>query len=264
MNKILFKLFFVWLFLTIAVYADDAKARNIMKKVNSRNNGKTILQDMQMILIDKHNGKRLRMLKYFSKDFGLDEYRMMFFISPSSVKNTAFLTYDYNNFKQDDDQWLYLPALKKIKRIPTADKSSSFMGSDFSYFDMTKRNLEDYDFKLLKEIKVRNNDSWVIEAIPRNSKVIKKSGYVKSIIIVRKNNYVTVREINLMKNGKIKYFDIPKMHIQNGIWLPDIMIMATKKGKQMLHKTVIKFSNIKVNIPLSDNLFTKRTLEKGI
>ncbi len=248
----------------VAVHADDPKARAIMEKVDARDDGKTIEQDMYMILIDKNGKKRIRDIKSYSKDFGPDEYRILFFKSPADVKNTAFLTYDYDDPNKDDDQWLYLPALKKVKRIPSADKSGSFMGSDFSYFDMTDRDLEDYDFKLLKETKVRGKDAWVIEATPRNSKVIKESGYLKSIGIVRKDNYVVVRSIGFMKHGKKKYLDIRKLHKQNDIWVPDEMTMTTKKGKQTLHKTILKFSHIKVNKSLSDDLFTTRRLEKGI
>ncbi len=248
----------------VSVYADDPKARAIMEKVDARDDGKTIEQDMYMVLIDKNGKKRIRDIKSYSKDFGPDEYRILFFKSPADVKNTAFLTYDYDDPNKDDDQWLYLPALKKVKRIPSADKSGSFMGSDFSYFDMTDRDLEDYDFKLLKETKVRGKEAWVIEATPRNSKVIKESGYLKSIGIVRKDNYVVVRSIGFMKHGRKKYLDIRKLHKQNGIWVPDEMTMTTKKGKQTLHKTILKFSHIKVNKPLSDDLFTTRRLEKGI
>jgi len=252
-----------WLTTTYSI-ADDAKARAIMEKVDARDDGKSIEQDMSMLLIDKKGKKRHRNIHIYGKDFGADEYQIMFFKSPADVKNTAFLTYDYDDPSKDDDQWLYLPALKKVKRIPSADKSSSFMGSDFSYFDMTDRDLEDYDFKLLKETKVRGKDAWVIEATPRNKKVIKESGYTKSIAIIRKDNYVVVRLINFMRNGKKKYMDMPKLHKQNGVWLPDVLTMTTKKGKRMIHKTVLNFKNIKVNIPLGDDLFTTRRLEKGL
>jgi len=250
--------------LTSNILADDAKARAIMEKVDARDDGKTIEQDMLMVLIDKNGKKRVRDIMSYSKDFGVDEYRIMFFKSPSDVKNTSFLTYDYDDASKDDDQWLYLPALKKVKRIPSADKSGSFMGSDFSYYDMTDRDLEDYDFKLLKETKVRGNAAWMIESTPRNKKTIKESGYTKTIAIVRKDNYMVVRAINYMKNGKKKYLDLKKIHKQNGIWVVDTMTMTTKKGKAMTHKTELKFTNIKVNKELSDDLFTTRRLEKGL
>jgi hypothetical protein len=250
--------------MTTNLLADDAKARAIMTKVDARDDGKTLEQDMLMILIDKNGKKRTRDMKSYSKDFGKDEKQTMFFKSPADVKNTAFLTFDYDNAKRDDDQWLYLPALKKVKRIPSADKSGSFMGSDFSYYDMTDRDLEDYNFKLIKETKVRGKDAWMIESIPRNKKTIKESGYTKTIAIVRKDNHVVVRAINYMKNGKKKYLDIKKMHKQSGIWVVDEMTMTSKKGKKMTHKTVLNFKNIKINKPLNDSLFTTRRIEKGL
>ncbi len=250
--------------MTTHTIADDAKARAIMEKVDARDDGKTIEQDMMMVLIDKNGKKRIRDMKSYSKDFGEDEHQTMFFKSPSDVKNTAFLTYDYDDASKDDDQWLYLPALKKVKRIPSADKSGSFMGSDFSYYDMTDRDLEDYNFKFIKETKVRGKDAWMIESIPRNKKTIKESGYTKTVAIVRKDNYVLVRAINYMKNGKKKYLDIKKMHKQGGVWVIDEMTMTTKKGKTMTHKTALNFKNIKVNKPLDDALFTTRRIEKGL
>lgn len=250
--------------ITTNLLADDAKARAIMEKVDARDDGKTLEQDMTMILIDKNGKKRTRNLHSYGKDFGVDEHQIMFFKSPADVKNTSFLTYDYDKASKDDDQWLYLPALKKVKRIPSSDKSGSFMGSDFSYFDMTDRNLEDYDFKLLKETKVRGKEAWMIESTPRNKKVIKESGYTKSIVMVRKDNHVVVRVINFMRNGKKKYMDMKKLHKQNNVWLPDEMSMTTKKGKRTLHKTILKFSNIKLNKAINNNMFTTRRLEKGL
>ena len=250
--------------ITTNLLADDPKARAIMEKVDARDDGKTLEQDMSMVLIDKNAKKRVRNLHTYSKDFGVDEHQIMFFKSPADVKNTSFLTYDYDNASKDDDQWLYLPALKKVKRIPSSDKSGSFMGSDFSYFDMTDRDLEDYNFKLLKETKVRGHAAWMIESIPRNKKVIKESGYKKSIVIVRKDNYVVVRVINFMRNGKKKYMDMQKLHKQGGVWLPDVMTMTTKKGKRTLHKTILKFKNIKLNKTINNSMFTTRRLEKGL
>ncbi len=263
-KKILFLLGVGATLLTTNLMADDANARAIMEKVDARDDGTTLEQDMLMVLIDKNGNERTRDLKSYSKDFGADEYKTLFFKSPADVKNTAFLTYDYDDGAKDDDQWLYLPALKKVKRIPSTDKSSSFMGSDFSYFDMTDRDLEDYDFKILKETKVRGNDAWMIEATPRNQETIDESGYTKTIAIVRKDNYMVVRAINFMTNGKKKYLDLKQIHQESGIWLVDEMTMTTKKGKDTLHKTILTFSNVALNAPISDDVFTTRRLEKGL
>ena len=251
--------------LFVTVWADDPKAREIMEKVDARYDGDTVSQDMIMILIDKNKNKRVRQIMSYSKDFGVDEHRIMFFKSPSDVKNTAFLTYDYDDSKKDDDQWLYLPALKKTKRIPSSDKSSSFMGSDFSYSDMTDKDLDDYDFKLLKESKVKDDKVWIIESIPRTKDVIDETGYIKGIVVVRQDNYMIRRAIYTLKNkAKKKYLDVSKMHKQDKIWVVDEMKMISKRGKKVTHKTVLQFKNTLLNKELPDNMFTTRRLEKGL
>lgn len=252
------------LILLFALHIEANEAREIMDKVDARDDGKTLEQDMLMVLIDKNEDQRIRDIKSYAKDFGADEHRVLFFKSPSDVKNTAFLTYDYDDPKKDDDQWLYLPALKKVKRIPTTDKSSSFMGSDFSYFDMTDRDLDDYDFKILKETKVRGHDAWMIESKPKNQKVIDESGYIRTVAIVRKDNFMVVRAINFLDDGKMKMLDLTKIHVQDGVWLVDEMSMTTKKGKRFLHKTVLQFQNIKLNKAIEDDFFSTRRLTKGL
>jgi len=263
-KKILFLLGVGATLLTSNLMAGEMDARAIMDKVDARDDGQTLEQDMMMLLIDKNGAERTRDLKSYSKDKGEDEQRTMFFKAPADVKNTAFLTYDYDDASKDDDQWLYLPALKKVKRIPSTDKSSSFMGSDFSYFDMTNRDLDDYDFKILKETQVRGHDAWMIESTPNNQKVIDESGYTKTIAIVRKDNFMVVRAINFLTNGKKKYLDLTQIHEENGIWLVDEMSMTTKKGKRTLHKTVLTFSNVSLNGTIDDSVFTTRRLEKGL
>jgi len=250
--------------MTTTLLADDAKARAIMQKVDARKDAKTIEQDMKMILIDRNGKKRVRTMKSFSKKFGKDKYTTMFFKAPSDVKNTAFLTHDYANSHKTDDQWLYLPALKKTKRIPSGDQSSSFMGSDFSYFDMTKLNLNDYNFKLLKQTKVRGHKGWQIEMKPRSKKIIKQSGYLSRVAFVRADNYMITRAIGTMKGGKKKVLDIPKVHKQAGVWIADQMNMVLKKGSKVLHKTVLKFNKSKLNKSIANSMFETRRITKGL
>lgn len=246
------------------VNADDKKARDIAEKVDARDDGESQVSDMEMILIDKNNNKRIRVMRAFSKDFGEDRYRIMFFLKPSDVKDTAFLTYDYDNADKDDDQWLYLPALRKTKRIASNDKSNSFMGSDFSYADMTKRDPENYNFKLLKETKVGEHDTWLIESTPKNKKIIDEYGYTKSIVFIRKDNYVVIRAVNWVKEGNtLKYMDVKKLENIDGIWVATEIHMTTKKNKRTLHKTIMKHRNVRMNEKLDDSFFTVRQLEKG-
>jgi len=246
-------------------YAEDPKARAIMEKSDARELGDNIASDLEMILIDKRGKKRIRLLRSLTKDFGEDTYRIMFFQKPADVRNTGFLTYDYEDPARDDDQWLYLPALKKSKRISTADKSGSFMGSDFTYSDMTTRDLDDYDYTLKKEMEVNGKKVWVIESIPRTEKVIKETGSTKGLVFVRQDNYVVIRSISWMKKGKkLKFMDIRGLELIDGIWTTTEIHMTTKKGRITEHKTILKFNNLKYNQNLDKNIFTVRRLEKGL
>ena len=135
-----FKLVTLILFITasLSVQAKDLTAREIMQQVYDRDDGNNAITEMEMVLVDKNGNKRVRNVKSFRRDAGKDgedTQSIMFFVTPADVKDTGFLTYDYDDDAKDDDQWLYLPALKKTKRIASSDKSSSFMGTDFTYSD---------------------------------------------------------------------------------------------------------------------------------
>lgn len=250
---------------TPGVFADDPKARAIMAKVDARDDGDNQTSNMEMILIDKKGKKRVRKISTFMKDKGKDMLRLMFFQHPADVKDTGFLTYDYDDPDKDDDQWLYLPALRKTKRIASSDKSASFMGSDLTYSDMTSRNLEDYDFTLKKEMDVKGVKTWLIESIPRSKDVIKETGYTKSLIFVRQDNYYVVRAVHWVRDGGyLKYLDVKKLDFIDGIWVGTEMHVTKKKGGETVHKTILKLNNVKFNQEFSEELFTIRRLEKGL
>ncbi|MCW8916645.1 MAG: outer membrane lipoprotein-sorting protein [Magnetovibrio sp.] len=256
--------------LSLPVSAADLTARQIMEKVDDRDDGDNRISEMRMILIDKNKNQRVRHMKSFDKDLitdkgGEDRRRIMFFLSPADVKDTGFLTYDYDAYEKDDDQWLFLPALKKTKRIASTDKSGSFMGSDFNYSDMTRRNLDAYDFKILKEEKVRNHKTWVIESLPKTQDQIDETGYKKSVVFVRQDNFVVVRGVHWTDIGnKLKYLDVSGLEKIDGIWTVTRMTMTTKKNKVIEHSTELSFIGTKYNQNLDDNLFTLRRLEKGL
>jgi len=244
---------------------DGPTGRLIMEEVDARDTGDHSVQDMKMILIDKNGSKRNRTIRSYRMDKGVDTLSIMFFMDPADVKDTGFLTFDYDELDRDDDQWLYLPALKKTKRIASGDKSGSFMGSDFSYADMTERNLDAYDYTLLKEDTVNGQAVWVVEAIPNNDREIDETGYTKQIVFVRQDNDVVIRSKSwLKKGGRNKYFDVKKLELIDGIWTPTEMHMTTKKGKKTLHKTVITADNVKYNQDMGEDQFSVRQLEKGL
>ena len=249
---------------SLANAADEPKAREIMTRVDDRDDGDNRTSEMEMVLIDKRGKKRVRELTSFAKDQGDDDYSMMFFLSPADVQDTGFLTYDYDDAERDDDQWLYLPALKKTKRIASSDKSGSFMGSDFSYADMTERPLENYEYQLIQESEIGGHPVWVVQSTPIDDEEIDETGYTKSIQFVRKDNDVVIRSKIWVKKGKRnKYLEVKELEQIDGIWVPTVMTMTTKKGKQTLHRTILTTRNIKFNQDLDLDSFSVRGLETG-
>ena len=258
-----------WLLLgTLSVIAPMAMAaamtaEQIVAQVDALEQANTSASTMQMILVDKKGKQRSRTMASQSKMMGDDEYKLLFFTAPANVKGTGFLTYDYVGEKEDD-QWLYLPALGKAKRIAAADKSGSFMGSDFTYADMTQRNLDDYSYKLLQEKEVSGQLTWVIESTPKSQLVIDATGYLKSYLFVRQDNFVVVQAVHLMPDNYRKYMSVKQLENIDGIWVATEIEMKTTQGKTRQHSTILKLSNITNNQTISDQTFSLRELVKGL
>jgi hypothetical protein len=247
---------------------DDPEARRIMEMVDARDDGDNQTADMEMILIDKNGSKRNRKIASFSKDKGDDTLRLMFFLQPADVEDTAFLTFDYDDPNRDDDQWLYLPALRKTKRIASSDKSGSFMGSDLNYSDMTDRELEDFDYRFYEKGREQTFDgikTWAIWSIPRSKTVVKETGYAKSLLFVRQDNYFVIRSILWVENGgDLKYMMVNRLEQISGIWVATEMQVARKAGKQTVHKTLVKLDNVRFDQDLDEAMFSIRKMEKGL
>jgi len=244
--------------------AETPDAREIMQRVRDRNDGDNAVSELELVLIDKENQERRRRVRSMVRDHGEDRHQLVFFLSPADVKDTGLLTYDYEGEARDDDQWLYLPALKKTKRIASTDQSGSFLGTDFSYADLTRLEVDDYDFELLGEGEVYGNAVWQIQGVPRTPEERERTGYSKSVFFVRKDNDYVVRSIHWVERGnKLKYLDVKKLEEIDGVWVGTEIHMTTRKGSTTLHKTVMLSHDTRFDQDLSDDLFTVRQLEKG-
>jgi len=253
------------LWLALPALAETPSAREIMQRVDDRDDGDNSTREIEMVLIDKSGGERLRRLRSWSRDQGEDVLSLLFFMSPADVQDTGFLTYDYDG-DRDDDQWLYLPALQKTKRIASSDKSGSFMGSDFSYADLTEREVDRWDWTLMKEeVVVHDEPCWQIQGIPKTQQEIEETGYTKSIVFVRKDIYMVVRALNWLEKGeRLKYMDATRVEQIDGIWVATEMQMTTRQGKETEHRTLMRAHDVRFGQDLDPDLFSVRRLEKGL
>lgn len=239
-------------------------ALELAHKVDTLEDGDNSTATLTMVLIDKNGNQRVRSMKKFTKDKGEDTLSIIYFDKPNDVKNTAFLTFDYKDSSKDDDQWLYLPALKKTKRIASTDKSGSFMGSDFSYADMTDRNVEDYKYEIKKESKVQGKKVWIMQVLPKTQKTVDEFGYKKSYMFVDQESFMVVQAIHFLTDGRKKFMTVKNMKKIDGVWTALEIEMKTKKGKITTHATVLKMTDVKYNQDLKESYFSVRQIEKGL
>ena len=231
--------------------------KQIVDKAYNIPTGDDQTSTLTMTLINKSGKKRVRKIKQFTKDFGKVEKSIMFFQSPADVKNTSFMNWSYDSDKSDD-QWIYLPALKKTKRLSSDSKSDYFMGSDFTYDDLGDRKLDADKHKLLREETVDGFKCYVVESVSKDEDYM----YSKTITWINKNNFVGVKkEFYDEDDDLLKVLSIKSAKKISGFW---VIMRSEMKNVQKNHKTIIELSNIVINTGVSDSKFTERMMTRGI
>ncbi len=231
--------------------------RQIVDKAYNLPAGKDKTAVLTMTLTNKQGKQRVRKIKQFSKDMGTVEKSIMYFQSPADVKNTSFMNWTYNSDKADD-QWIYLPALKKTKRISSDSKSDYFMGSDFTYDDLGDRKLDDDTHKLLKTETIGGKACYVVESISKDEDYM----YTKTITWINKANFVGVKkEFYDEDEDLLKILRIKKYQKMEGFW---VITNSEMKNVQKNHKTSMVLSSVQINTGVSDTKFTERMMMRGI
>ncbi|MCP4131475.1 MAG: outer membrane lipoprotein-sorting protein [bacterium] len=230
-----------------------------MKKQKKLHKVKNEQVQEKVILVDKRGSKETRIMKRYGRDYGNSSKFLIVFLKPNSIKGTALLTWERKNKK--NDQWIYLPAAKKLQRIASGSKKSYFMGTDFTYEDMEPETISNYYYTIIKSEKIKGKDCWVIEAAPKPGKK-RLSSYSKRLLWVMKNNYFTV---------KIKFFDRRKtlvktqtnynIHkVRGTVWRAKKAIMNNHKRK---HKTVMGTVSRNINSSINSRVFRHSYIESN-
>ena len=250
---------------TNALSAELPSADEIAQKINARNEGIAVARNLKMEMIDRHGKKRVRETRAFRKYYGDEKRTAIFYLTPKNVKGTAFLTYDYPDKEKDDDQWLYLPAMRKVRRISASDRGDYFLGTDFSYEDIkleTRVSIEDYTRKTIGEDSEDGVHCILVEDKTIDDQTAKELGHSRrencvddQIWIVRRSKFWDLQN-NLLKT--VYFRDISKVQ---GIWTAHkIEVENHKTG----HHTQFTFSDIKYNDGVKDSIFTQQALRRGL
>ncbi len=242
---------------TNQLIAQDLSGREIIEKVYNRAEGDDRTSNLTMTLINKSGKERIRNIKQFTKDMGEMEKSIMFFQSPADVKNTSFMSWTYDSDKSDD-QWIYLPTLKKTKRISSDSKSDYFMGSDFTYDDLGDRKIDDDTHQLLREEAIDGVDYYVVESISKDEDYM----YSRTITWIRKDNFIGLKkefydeDEDLLKTLKIKKFE----EISGFL----VITSSEMENVQKNHRTTMILDNVEINTGISDSKFTERMMMRGL
>ena len=232
----------------------------VMQRNKEQLHCSTMSYDNTLTLVNKNGQKRERSMKRQEKtDANDNKQTLIQFTQPADVKWTALLTIEHS--KQDDDRWLYMPALKKSRRIPTSDISKSFMGTDFTYEDLGTEEIEEFNYEYIGQ--ETESTSGVkchhIVATPKTPAKAKESGYSKRELFVSADHYVVVHVKYYDKKGAlIKEFRGDDLRPVGSKWRFHSLTMKDLKRKGY---TQIKVRNYAIDSEIGDNVFTKGYME---
>jgi outer membrane lipoprotein-sorting protein len=219
--------------------------------------------EITMTLVSESGAKRVRQTTSVSKLLpnGVDQRRLIRFLSPADVKGTGTLMIEHAD--GDDDIWIYLPALRKVRRLVANNKKDSFVGTDFSYGDIIGHRVDDWTYTYAGTEDVDGVKAHVIEATPKNPEAATNSGYGKRKMWIRTDNHVAIKgEYWDTAGAPVKQFsarDVREIDPAEHKWQAFHLEM---KNIQTGHSTTIEVGKLEVGVGLDDEQFTERYLEK--
>ncbi len=215
--------------------ANDGMARVSMKLINKQ--GKVRERDFTMLRIDKEDGGEQKYFVYFHR--------------PGDVRGTVFMV--YKHIDRDDDRWLYIPSINLTKRIAANDKRSSFVGSDFTYEDVSGRSPAEDTHSLTKEEEFNGRMAYVVKSVPKKEG---SSDFAYRMTWVDKENYLPLEEEYYNGRGELyKVFTADKIENIEGI---PTVTRRTMKNLETGHRTEVNFLKVDYDVGLSESIFSQR------
>ena len=250
----------VALFAAISVFALSAQEPSgleIMQKVYERPTGDDLVSDLTMTLTNSRGDTRERKVRQFRKEFQDGERKVMFFLAPADVKDTSFMSWSWDAPGKDDDQWIYLPALKRVKRIASDSKSDYFMGSDFTYDDLGERHPSEDTHRLIGTETIDGETVYLVESVPKQP----GSMYSRAVSWVVRDKWVGLKKEFFDPQGRsLKTLTVKKYARIDGFW---VLLEFEMENVQKKHRTTMRIENVAIDRGVDDELFTERMMQRG-
>ncbi len=244
-------------------HSAELSGRDIMEKNFYAGKVRHLLNESTMTLTNDKGQQRVRKMRSASilQPNGIDSKLLIRFLFPGDVKGTGYLQVQRHN--GEDDMWIYLPALKKVRRLVANNKKDSFVGSDFSYGDILLPVVETYRHQLLRSEILDGEDTYVVEMTPATEQIKKDYGYSKWIAWIRKTNFM---------EKKAEYYDGSDRLLKTQ-FIPSVTEVDPKAHKwwgarrelinhQTGHRTELVFDVLDAGQSVPDDFFTTRYLER--
>ena len=243
---------------TVGLMAQPEKGLEVASKADQADQGfESSVVKTTMILKNKQGQETSRELQTKTLELTEDgDKSLIVFNTPRDVKGTATLTFTHKD--GPDDQWLFLPAIKRVKRIASDNKSGPFMGSEFAYEDLSSQEVEKYTYNFLKEEDLNGNPTYVVERFPKDP----KSGYARQIVWWNKENF---------RQEKIEFYD-RKNSLLKTLTYSDYKVYLNKhwragKMKVTNHQsnksTTLLFEGYQFKTGLAASDFTQTALQRA-
>lgn len=237
--------------------AQDATA--ISKKSGDMISLSALEMTSTLKIYNEKGNERIRKMATATKKFGDITKMMMKFTEPADVKGTALLVYDYEN--KNDDMWIYMPALRKSRRIVSSEKGKNFMGSEFTNADMSKPNMTDFNFKITGEEFIDTKKYWIIESTPKTPVLENEYGFSRKIARIDQLNYLTLSMEYYDIGGKLLRIQTIKDYKKqsNGSYFAYYMEM---KNLQNGRKSVMTIDQFQPGSSMTEAQFSPAMLEQ--
>lgn len=244
-----------------AIAQQDPTPDWVAQQIENRDTGRDSRAEMRMRLYDRHGRVRERSMTLLARkgSGSTGDKTLVRFTYPNDIKNTAFLVWEHPD--ADDERFLYLPALGRVRRIAGEEKQESFVGSDLSYEDIGGRDIADYTYAFADPNATwiasdgSKHPAWSLESRAKD----KNADYPRSVSLVRKDNFVVVHaELFNPRNERTKVFDVKKIDRVDGIWTTLSLVVANERDRT---RTELETTSVRYNIGLTDDDFTRRRLE---
>jgi outer membrane lipoprotein-sorting protein len=243
--------------------AQGQSADDIIRQARDRNDGKSFMSQVSLILLDKQGNSRVREFSYLQKDYPDSDKFTMYFSAPNDVRDVAFhIENPHEALGAEDSQWMYLPVSRQTRRISTTDKRGAFMGSDYSYADLDKIRANDYRQTLVAEENIAGRDCYVIERAPASAQVLAKTGYNMLKVWIDKKNLLVMRQDFFDVKG-VMFKQMRTLKVETVDQIDSITLSETEDFIAGT-RSQLRFNQLQYNVELDDRLFTQTAIKRGL